>query len=299
MNQKPESPTSKLSIWMLAARPKTLPAAAAPVIVGAAVAWHDGVFSLWPALAALLGALLLQIGANFANDVYDFKKGADAGERLGPTRVTQAGLLSPKEVETGMWITFALATLVGVYLLIVGGWVVAAIGLASIIAAIAYTGGPYPLGYNGLGDIFVFIFFGLAAVVGTYFVQAHTASTAVWWAAVSMGLLATNILVVNNLRDIDSDRAAGKRTLAVRWGKSGAQMEYVVLLVISYGIPPLMIALGIAPATVMLTWLSLPLIKNLWHDIFHAKGRTLNATLAGTAQLELVFALLFAVGMVL
>ena len=198
-----------------------------------------------------------------------------------------------------MWITFALATLVGVYLLIVGGWIVAAIGLASIIAAIAYTGGPYPLGYNGLGDIFVFIFFGLAAVVGTYFVQAQTASAAVWWAAIPMGLLATNILGVNNLRDIDSDRAAGKRTLAVRWGKSGAQMEYVVLLVVSYGIPLLMIALGLAPATVMLTWLSLPLIKKLWYAIFNEKGRALNATLAGTARLELVFALLFAAGMVL
>lgn len=290
---------SKLSIWLLASRPKTLPAAAAPVVVGAAVAWHDGVFSLWPALAALLGALLLQIGANFANDVYDFKKGADTGERLGPTRVTQAGLLSPKEVETGMWLTFALAAIVGIYLLIVGGWVVAVIGLASIVAAIAYTGGPYPLGYNGLGDIFVFIFFGLAAVVGTYFVQAHTTSATVWWAAVPMGLLATNILVVNNLRDVENDRAAGKRTLAVQLGKDGARMEYVVLLMISYGIPTLMIPLGLAPSAVMLTWLSLPLIKKLWRDIFHAEGRALNATLAGTAQLELVFALLFAVGMVL
>ncbi len=299
MNPKTQPPTSKLAVWMLAARPKTLPAAAAPVIVGAAVAWHDGVFSLLPALAALLGALLLQIGANFANDVYDFKKGADAGERLGPVRVTQSGLLSPKEVETGMWLTFALATLVGVYLLIVGGWVVAAIGLASIIAAIAYTGGPYPLGYNGLGDIFVFIFFGLAAVVGTYYVQAHTASTTVWWAAVPMGLLATNILVVNNLRDIESDRAAGKRTLAVRLGKDGARLQYVILLVVSYSIPTLMIPLGLAPSTVMLTWLSLPLIKNLWRDIFHAEGRALNATLAATAQLELVYALLFALGMVL
>lgn len=285
--------------WMLASRPKTLPAAAAPVIVGAAVAWYDGVFSLLPALAALLGALLLQIGANFANDVYDFKKGADTGERLGPTRVTQAGLLSPKAVETGMWLTFALATLVGVYLLIVGGWVVAVIGIASIVAAIAYTGGPYPLGYNGLGDVFVFIFFGLAAVVGTYFVQAHTASATVWWASIPIGLLATNILVVNNLRDIDSDRAAGKRTLAVRWGRDGVQMEYVVLLVIAYGIPTLMVPLGLAPATVMMTWLSLPLIKKLWRDVSHAEGRALNATLAGTARLELVFALLFAVGMVL
>ncbi len=294
-----QPPTSKLSIWMLASRPKTLPAAAAPVVVGMAVAWHDGVFSFLPALVALLGALLLQIGANFANDVYDFKKGADAGERLGPTRVTQSGLLSPKAVETGMWLTFALAAIVGVYLVIIGGWVIVGIGLASIAAAIAYTGGPYPLGYNGLGDIFVFIFFGLVAVVGTYFVQSNTATALAWWSAVPIGFLATNILVVNNLRDIDSDRVSGKRTLAVRWGEMGAQSEYIGLLFAAYAIPPILVLLRLASPTVMLTWLSLPLTQRLWRDVFHAKGRALNATLAATAQLELVFAILFSVGIVL
>jgi 1,4-dihydroxy-2-naphthoate polyprenyltransferase len=178
-------------IWMMAARPKTLPAAAAPVIAGTAVAFAEGVFSPGPALAALLGALLIQIGTNFANDVFDYKKGADTTERLGPVRVTQAGLLKPGQVMIGMWITFGLAVLVGVYLLAVAGWPVVWIGLFSILAGIAYTGGPFPLGYNGLGDIFVFIFFGLVAVCGTYFVQAGMVSAGAVWTAIPMGLLAT------------------------------------------------------------------------------------------------------------
>jgi 1,4-dihydroxy-2-naphthoate octaprenyltransferase len=167
--------------WILAARPKTLPAAAAPVVVGTAVALSEGVFSPGPALAALLGALLIQIATNFANDVFDYKKGADTGQRLGPLRVTQAGLLTPAQVMAGMWLTFGLAVLVGVYLVWVGGWPIVVIGLLSILSGMAYTGGPFPLGYNGLGDLFVFIFFGLVAVGGTYYVQALTLSPAAIW----------------------------------------------------------------------------------------------------------------------
>jgi len=284
--------------WMLAARPKTLPAAAAPVVVGASVAISNGVFSFWPALAALLGALLLQIGANFANDVFDYKKGADTTERLGPVRVTQAGLLSPKQVMAGMWLTFGLAAVVGLYLVYVGGWPIVVIGLLSIICAIAYTGGPFPLGYNGLGDLFVFIFFGLVAVCGTYYVQALSVSMAVVWASVPVGLLATAILVVNNLRDINTDRAAGKKTLAVRFGERGAQVEYLMLVGGAYVVPLLMWLLGLSTLWVLLAWVSLPMVFPLGKLILHEKGRPLNNALAGTARLELVFSLLFSIGLI-
>ncbi|MCG3212199.1 MAG: 1,4-dihydroxy-2-naphthoate octaprenyltransferase [Anaerolineae bacterium] len=285
--------------WVLAARPKTLPAAAAPVAVGTAVAISEGVFSFWPALAALLGALLIQIATNFANDVFDYKKGADTTERLGPLRVTQAGLLSPGQVMAGMWLTFGLAAVIGVYLVLVGGWPIVVIGLLSILAGIAYTGGPFPLGYNGLGDLFVFIFFGLVAVCGTYYVQALTVSAAAVWTAIPLGFLATAILVVNNLRDIDTDRAAGKKTMAVRLGRRGAQMEYLLLAGGSYLAPLLMALLGVSSAWVLLSWLSLPLLRPLLYLIFKQKGRPLNQALAGTARLELVFSLLLALGLIL
>ncbi len=290
---------SPRQIWWLAARPKTLPAAAVPVIVGTAAAIKDRQFQVGPALAALVGALLIQIGANFANDVFDFKKGADTAERLGPTRVTQAGLLTPRQVFIGMWAVFALATLVGVYLVIVAGWPIVVIGLCSIAAGIAYTGGPFPLGYNGLGDIFVFIFFGLVAVCGTYFVQAGTVGAVAWWAALPVGFLATAILVVNNLRDIKTDRVVGKRTIAVRLGANGARAEYALLIILSYLVPPAMWAVGVAGPWTLLAWLSAPLAWPLWQTLTQQEGRVLNKVLAGTARLELVYGLLFAVGLVL
>ena len=282
---------------MLAARPKTLPAAAAPVIAGTAIAFAERVFSPGPAVAALLGALLIQIGTNFANDVYDYKKGADTSERLGPVRVTQAGLLKPEQVMAGMWVTFGLAVLVGFYLLAVAGWPVVWIGLFSIMAGIAYTGGPYPLGYNGLGDIFVFIFFGLIAVCGTYYVQAGTVSMGAVWAAVPMGLLATAILVVNNLRDIETDTKAGKKTLAVRFGATAARIEYDLMVGGALLCPLLMWLTGNASFWVLLTWVTLyraiPLIKLIYAE----KGKALNKGLAGTGRMELEFAILLAFGL--
>ena len=253
---------------------------------------------MWPALAALLGALLIQVGTNFANDVFDYKKGADTTERLGPLRVTQAGLLPPHQVMGGMWLAFGLAALIGLYLIAVGGWPIVVIGILSILSGIAYTGGPFPLGYNGLGDVFVFIFFGLAAVCGTYYVQALTISAAALWAAVPVGLLATAILVVNNLRDIETDRAAGKKTLAVRLGVRGAQIEYILLLAISYAVPLLMWLTGVSSPWVMLSWLSLLLVIPLIRLVMREKGRPLNQALAGTARLELVFAFLFSAGLI-
>ncbi len=190
---------TRTQAWLLAARPKTLPAAMAPVVVGIALAVRDGAFALGPALAALLGALLLQVGVNVANDYHDFVAGVDQPDRLGPTRVTQSGLIPPEQVRLGMIVVFAAAALVGVYLIAVAGWPVLVIGVASIVSALAYTGGPFPLGSHGLGDLFVFIFFGLVAVAGTYYVQALTVTPLALIAAVPVGLLATAILVVNNL----------------------------------------------------------------------------------------------------
>jgi len=294
-----DTPLSQRQIWMLATRPKTLPAAAAPVVVGTAVAIAEGAFAAGPALAALLGALLLQIGSNLANDVFDYKKGADTSARLGPTRVTQAGFLSPRQVLTGMWLTFGLAALIGLYLIWVGGWPIIAIGVLSIAAAIAYTGGPFPLGYHGLGDLFVFIFFGLAAVCGTYYVQAGTVSGLAWLAAVPVGGLIVNILVVNNLRDIESDRAAGRRTLAVRLGVRGAQVEYLLWLVVAYAVPPLLGLFGLASGWLMLTWLSLPAALSPTRLVLREQGRILNQALAGSARFALIYSLLFAVGLLL
>jgi len=284
--------------WLLAARPKTLPAAASPTIVGTAVAINAGVFRPWPALAALLGALLIQVGTNLANDVFDYKRGADAVGRLGPLRVTQAGLLTPAQVMVGMGVTFGLAALIGVYLTWVGGWPILLVGVLSLASGIAYTGGPFPLGYNGLGDVFVFIFFGLVAVCGTYYVQAGSVSAAAFWASVSMGALTTAILVVNNLRDIDTDRAVGKHTLAVRLGARGARVEYVLLLGVAYLLPLLTWLAGATSPWTLMTWLSLFLVGPLLRLILRSKGRILNQALAETARLELVYSLLFSLGLI-
>lgn len=284
---------------MLAARPRTLPAAAAPVITGSAVAFWDGYFQPLPALAALLAALLLQIAANLANDVFDFKRGADTAERLGPLRVTQAGLLSPRQVLTGMWICFGLASLLGIYLVAIAGWPIVMIGLASILAAIAYTGGPFPLGYYGLGDLAVFVFFGLAAVCGTYYVQALKLSSLAIWSALPMGFLITAILVVNNLRDIETDRAAGKKTLAVRLGVQGTRWEYLLLCMGAYLTPLVLWLFDLAPIGVMMSWLSLYMAVRWVRLVWTQRGRLLNQALGGTGQLALWFSLLFSLGLLL
>jgi 1,4-dihydroxy-2-naphthoate octaprenyltransferase len=290
---------SKIKVWILASRPKTLPAAASPVIVGSAVAYYAGLFRFGPAVAALLAALLLQIGANLANDVFDFHKGADAGERLGPTRVTQSGLLPPKQVQMGMWVTFGLAALLGIYLAWVAGWLVIIVGLASILAAVAYTGGPFPFGYYGLGDLFVFFFFGPVAVCGTYFVQAGSLNWLVFWASLPMGFLITAILVVNNLRDINSDRLAGKMTLAVRLGVQGARLEYLFCAIAALLIPVGMWLTGLLSVWIMLSWLIIPMAVSLIRQVWHWTGRQLNITLAGTGRFTLLYALLFSIGVLL
>ena len=283
-------------IWWLAIRPRTLPAAASGVVMGSALAWYDGLFQWLPAFVALCVALLLQIGSNVANDVFDFERGADTSERQGPLRVTQAGLLSPSQVKRGMWIIFALAAICGLYLAYLRGWVIIAIGLAAIISAIAYTGGPFPLGYYGLGDLFVFIFFGVAAVTGTYYVQVGSVSTAAWWMSVPVGLIITAILVVNNLRDLENDRKAGKHTLAVRLGVRGTRIEYVACMAIAYLLLPALVLFNIVPAFSLLTWLSLSLAWKTLRLVLTHEGRPLNAALAGTGQTAFVYSVLFWVG---
>lgn len=239
----PSPDVSRLQAWILAARPKTLTAAVAPVLVGTGLAAHHGVQAVLPATAALVGAILIQIATNLANDYYDFVRGGDTEDRVGPVRVTQAGILPPGTVRAGMVLTLALAFLVGVYLVWVGGWPVVWIGLASLACAVLYTGGPFPLAYHGLGDLFVFVFFGLVAVGGTYWVQGLAWPPDALLAGAAMGALNTAILVVNNLRDIGTDAAAGKRTLAVRLGVAGTRLEYVLLLAAAASVPPLGIAL--------------------------------------------------------
>ncbi|MCX7706462.1 MAG: 1,4-dihydroxy-2-naphthoate polyprenyltransferase [Anaerolineae bacterium] len=289
----------KRRAWIMASRPRTLPAAIAPVVVGTALAVHDGAFRPPAALVALVAALLIQIGSNFANDLGDYLRGTDARERVGPLRVTTAGLLSPREVQTGMIVVFGLAAVCGLYLISLGGWPILLIGILSIAAAIAYTAGPLPFGYYGLGDLGVFVFFGLAAVCGTYYVQAHTLTPAVWLVAVAMGCLVTAILVVNNVRDADTDSAAGKRTLAVLLGRRGARIEYLILLAIAYVVPLILwLVLGYRPG-VLLAWLTLPLAYRHTRAVFTVLGPALNKTLAGTAQLAVAYALAFTVGVMM
>jgi 1,4-dihydroxy-2-naphthoate octaprenyltransferase len=288
----------QVQAWLLAIRPATLSAAAAPVLVGTALAVRDGRFRPLAALAALVGAMLIQIGTNLLNDVDDFERGADTHERLGPTRVTQSGLLTATEVRLAGWAAFAAAAAVGLYLIACAGWPILVLGIAALVSAWAYTGGPWPLGYNGLGDLFVFLFFGVAAVAGTYYVQAlHTTGT-VWATTLPAGALATAILVVNNVRDVETDRAAGKRTLAVRLGQSAGRLEHAALVALAYLVPLLLWVTGSASRWVLLPWLSLPMACLLVRDVATiTKGPAFNTALHHTARLHLVFGVLFAAGL--
>lgn len=288
-----------LRAWILASRPATLTAAIVPVLVGSAVAHAVGGFRFMPALAALVGAMLIQVATNFANDVFDHEKGADTEERLGPTRATASGLLTAKQMRTALVATLALTLVPGIYLVSVGGWPIVIIGIASMLSGVAYTGGPYPLGYHGLGDVFVFVFFGLVAVCGTVFVQANTVPVLAWLAASAVGAIATAILVVNNVRDRETDVKAGKRTLAVRLGKRGGIIEYVGLFVLAYAVPVLAIVLANVSLWVLLPLVSIPLAIRLAMALATKEGRPLNAVLGQTAMLLLVYGVLLSVGLVL
>ncbi len=288
-----------LRAWVLAARPRTLPAAAAPVLAGTALAAAHGVFRAVPALAALAGALLIQIAANLANDLDDFRRGADTEARVGPLRVTQAGLLSPRAVRAGLWAVVAAAVAVGALLVAEAGWPVAVLGAAAIAAMLSYTGGPFPFGYHGLGELFVFLFFGLVAVGGTYFVQARRLDPAALVVGVIMGLLASGILVVNNLRDVETDRAAGKRTLAVRFGVAFARREYAALLVGAYAVLMAAVAARALSGWTLVVLAALPQAASLIRRARREEGRALNGLLAATGALELVFAALLSAGLLI
>ncbi|MDJ0801414.1 MAG: 1,4-dihydroxy-2-naphthoate polyprenyltransferase [Desulfobacterales bacterium] len=283
--------------WMLAVRPRTLPAAMAPVAVGSALARADHAFHLLPALGALAGALLLQIAVNLANDYFDFKSGVDTAERLGPVRVTQSGLIAPGAVRAAMLMTLGAAGLIGIFLVYVGGWPIALIGAASVAGVLGYSGGPYPLASHGLGDLCVFVFFGPAAVVGTHYVQALSFSEAALIMSLPPGFLITAVLVVNNLRDIETDRAAGKRTLAVMIGPAATRGEYALLVGLAYLVPLVALPTGQHPVFILLPWLSLPLALSCIRLIYTARGRELNAGLGRTALLALMFSLLLAAGL--
>lgn len=289
-----------LGAWWLAARPKTLTAAWAPVFVGSACATAVDSFVPAVAIAALLGAALIQIATNFANDVFDYEKGADDENRLGPTRAVQAGLLTPSQMRRGMVVTFALAMVVGVYLVGVGGWPIVLVGLASIASGVAYTGGPYPLGYNGLGDVFVMLFFGLVAVCCTAYLQVGSIPMESVPAALGIGALATAILVVNNVRDAETDVKAGKRTVVVRFGRMFGLLEYVVMMLIAFAAPiVLMFGFGFGPA-VLLGLVTAPLGAMLTVNMFKDNdGPTFNSLLAKTAALLLVYSVTLSAGIVL
>ncbi|MDO8611870.1 MAG: 1,4-dihydroxy-2-naphthoate polyprenyltransferase [Dehalococcoidia bacterium] len=290
---------SSWSHWLTAARPATLSAAVAPVLVGTALAAGEGEFRPLVFAATLAAALLIQIGTNLANDLFDYERGADNAGRLGPPRVTQSGLIPPEQVRATTYLAFAAAAAVGLYLVVVGGWPILAIGVASVAAGLAYTGGPWPLGYHGLGDIFVFLFFGLAAVAGTYYLQAETLSVLALLSAVPVGLTVTAILVINNLRDIETDRRAGKQTLAVRLGDRATRWQYALLVGGAYVLLPSLVLAG-ASAWVWLPWLTLPLGLGLCRSVLAGTGgRALNPVLKQTARLHLAFGSLLALGLLL
>jgi 1,4-dihydroxy-2-naphthoate polyprenyltransferase len=290
---------SPLSAWLLAIRPKTLPAAISPVLVGCAVAWAEDEFDLVSALAAFAVAILLQVAANLANDVADFQRGADTADRLGPVRVTQGGLIPPRQVVLATVAVLLAAAVPGLYLVWRGGPVLAMLGLLAILAAVTYTAGPKPFGYLGLGELFVFIFFGPVAVVGTAFVMTHDVTQLALLSSVAIGGLVTAILVVNNLRDIDTDRAAGKHTLAVRIGTGATRWEYTALMAVAYAMPIILWWSGRSEPWPLLAWTTAPLAIHLVRQVWEVSGRRLNPVLGGTARLCLWFAVTLGAGIAL
>ena len=291
---------SGLRIWLLAARVRTLPAAIAPVLVGTALAGFAGVFHPLRFLAALIGALFIQVGTNLSNDYSDARRGADTEDRLGPVRVTAGGLVPPQRVLMATYVSFGVAVLAGAYLIAVAGWQLLLVGAASILAGVLYTGGPRPYGYEGLGELFVFLFFGIVAVAGSYFVQVRHVSWEAFALAVPVGLLATAILVVNNIRDIESDRRAGKRTLAVRLGRDRARTMFATILYLAYVLAPVTWIFGPLRPWLLLSWLTLPLGAQVVRTVRnHLDGPSLNAGLVQTGMLQLAFCMLLSAGLLL
>ena len=298
--QKNPGTLSSLQIWLIASRPRTLPAAVAPVLVGTALAWTVGPLDWVAFVAAALGALFIQVGTNLSNDYSDARRGADTEDRLGPVRVTAGGLVPPKQVLFATYASFGMAVLCGIYLIIIAGPVLLLIGAASILAGVLYTGGPRPYGYEGFGEVFVFTFFGIVAVTGSYFVQRQALEWEAFVLAVPVGLLASAILVVNTVRDLETDRRAGKKTLAVRLGRANTRRLFAVMVALAYPtalIPTLVGSLNAWPVLVVLTIpIAVALVKTV---ASHTDGPTLNSALARSGLLELAFCLLLTIGLLL
>jgi 1,4-dihydroxy-2-naphthoate octaprenyltransferase len=291
---------SGIRIWLMAARIRTLPAAIAPVLVGTALAGWQHVFHPLRFVAALIGAIFIQVGTNLSNDYSDARRGADAEDRLGPVRVTAGGLVPPRQVLIATYVSFGVAVLAGVYLVVVAGWQLLLVGAASILAGVLYTGGPKPYGYEGLGELFVFLFFGIVAVAGSYFVQVKHLDWKAFALAVPVGLLASGILVVNNFRDIDSDRRAGKRTLAVRLGRAKTRTMFAVIVYLAFVLAPVTWVFGPMKPWVLLPWLTLPLAAQIVREVRNrTDGPSLNQALAHTGMLQLAFCTLLSAGLLL
>jgi 1,4-dihydroxy-2-naphthoate octaprenyltransferase len=289
---------SAARIWLMAARPRTLPAAVAPVLVGTALAATEGTFKILTFLAALIGALFIQVGTNLSNDYSDARRGADTEDRLGPVRVTAGGLVPPRQVLRATYMAFGIAVLAGVYLIATAGWELLLVGAASILAGVLYTGGPRPYGYEGLGEVFVFLFFGVVAVAGSYFAQVERLEWEALVLAVPVGLLASAILVVNNVRDLETDRRAGKRTLAVRLGRERARGLFVGMVVLAFVTAPLPWILGSLSPWLFLSWLAIPLAVPVIGVVrTRTDGPSLNGALAATGRLQLVFCVLLSAGL--
>lgn len=291
---------SGIRIWLMAARIRTLPAAIAPVLVGTALAGWQHIFHPLRFVAALVGAIFIQVGTNLSNDYSDARRGADAEDRLGPVRVTAGGLVPPRQVLIATYVSFGVAVLAGVYLVVVAGWQLLLVGGASILAGVLYTGGPKPYGYEGLGELFVFLFFGIVAVAGSYFVQVKHLDWKAFALAVPVGLLASAILVVNNFRDIDSDRRAGKRTLAVRLGRDKTRTMFAVIVYVAFLLAPVTWVFGPMKPWLLLPWLTLPLAAQIVREVRNrTDGPSLNQALAHTGMLQLAFCTLLSAGLLL
>ena len=289
---------SPLRAWLLAVRPKTLPAGALPVLAASALAFHDGVFQALPASIALVCAILIQILTNFVNEVYDFRKGADTKERLGPTRTVASGIISEKSMVNASLFVAIITFLLGLVLVFIAGYPILMIGLLSLLMAWAYTGGPYPLAYKGLGEIFVVLFFGIAAVCGTYFAQSGVWSLSSLWVALSLGFLSANLLSVNNIRDIETDIKANKLTVATRLGRKNAESLLTVQIVLAY-VPIILMYFSDYGLAILLPLLSIPLAINLILSVKKGNGSELNASLQLSAVLLTLFGVLVSVGLVL
>jgi 1,4-dihydroxy-2-naphthoate octaprenyltransferase len=288
-----------LRLWLLAARPRTLPAAIAPVLVGTALAGSEGTFRVGPFVAALIGSVFIQIGTNLSNDYSDARRGADTEDRLGPVRVTAGGLMPPRRVLIGTYVAFGVAVAAGLYLAAEAGWELLVVGAASILAGVLYTGGPRPYGYEGLGEVFVFLFFGVVAVTGSYFAQVERLEWEAFVFAVPVGLLASAILVVNNVRDLETDRRAGKRTLAVRLGRARARTLYAVMVYGAFVCAPMPWLLGSdeLSAWLLLPLIALPLAAPVVRTVrTRSDGPSLNGALARTGLLQLAFCALLSAG---